>query len=120
MSPPLAWTLIAVLGVAMAMWGAFDAWGDWRVWRHRPNGITERRYALSYVRDEVITLVMQGSFALIGILTLADLLPPGIGAWVLVAGLALLLVKSVLGALDRVRTRRELEQAAFERAGADQ
>ena len=104
MSPALVWTLLSTVGAIVAAWGAVDAWHDLRAAADSGS----RRYAWGYLRGELTHLGIFGAWAVIGYLRVIDPAPslwtPGV--IVLIVTLALLVLRSVLDAVDRLAVRR--------------
>lgn len=108
MNPEWSWTIISAVAVAMAGWSFLDAWGDLRSLQGARNG--RRTIARGYMRDELIRLLITGSWLALGIDRLTT---PGESSWslgvfVLVAGNGALAVQSILAARDRLKVRRML------------
>ena len=106
MSIELIWTLLATAGLIVAVWGFLDANADVHAVPNRTNG--RRIIARGYRRDEAISVMVQAILLGIGIGPVRD--PEPVRFSVIVAGLlainALLLVRSLLAARDRLRVRR--------------
>lgn len=108
MTPAFVWTIFSLLGVFVAYWAAKDALRDRQALENATNG--RRIVASGYLRGELIHFAVFGAWAIIGALAYdPDATPRWSEAslW-LVVTLALLVVRSLLDAHDRLRVRRAL------------
>ena len=107
MSPALVWTLLSAIGAVVAAWSAVDAWHDLRALGSSGDG--RRRIAFGYLRGELIHVLILSAWAVIGFLALEaarnQSWTPGTA--VLVGSLALLVLRSILDAIDRLAGRRD-------------
>ncbi len=111
LDPALVWTLVALLGAIVSLIGVADGLGDLRALHGEANG--RRRLARGYLRGETIRLFIQLSWVSVGGLALLDDRPGmwSLGAVVVIAGVAGLMLNSILDRLDRRFVRRYLQRA---------
>src|SRR5688500_2036985 len=121
MTPAEVWTLLSILGAAVAVWGAFDAYHDYRA-ANRGNGVhiagvppallvnVLSLEARGYLRGERIHAVVMLAWASAGawVLWTDRSSQWAFPAGVLVGTLVLLVLRSLLDARDRLRVRRAL------------
>lgn len=66
----IVWTIAAMIGAAVAAWGAYDAYRDLRALDSGANG--RRILAVGWVRREFIRFGIQAVWAVIGVLAIPN------------------------------------------------
>lgn len=106
MSPEWVWTLLAVAGMAVGVWGVTDVLSDLRALGEVRNG--RRLLVKGDLRAELIRFAIQWSWFWVG---LDSIVRPGDGSWsrpvtILIGSIAALLLNSVMSLLLRLQMRR--------------
>ncbi len=68
----IAWTVLAALGLAITLWAMWDAWGDWQLTKAAGLRGPRRIGAFQGFRSEVLRVVMQFIFLLMGLAAIYD------------------------------------------------
>lgn len=100
------WTLLAVAGMGVGVWGVSDVLSDLRALGEARNG--RRLLVKGDLRAELVRMAIQWSWFCIGV---SAIWAPGDGLWsnpviVLVGSIAALLLNSVMSLLLRLKMRR--------------